>query len=376
MRAQAETVRPLASVSALAAFALLQSFDAAAAAALPALVAGAAAAGLRGELDFARRADAASWAFAALLGAWVVGVVAAADPQRATALSVPPLAATIILLLCARARWTPRARDVLLAMLLVGAALQSLQVLVALAAGAAPGADAVRAAAVPWLVAPNDLAGWTCLLALLPGLWTRARTGPARAGLVVPVALLLAAAFAAQSRLALACAALAIAPWLAARHRALAAVAVALAVIGLALAWDKGLASIASRVELWGAALDVGLANPGAGVGPGGFMAALEASAPAPTRLDPRGMPWPHNLPLEAFATLGVPGLAAVLALAVACARRANPRAPSTLGIMAALALVAVLEASLLRTWVWFALALLCGLPPAAAGPDTKDGPR
>ncbi|MCE3003826.1 MAG: O-antigen ligase family protein [Xanthomonadaceae bacterium] len=376
MRTRAEPVPALASLSALCAFALLQSADPLAAAALPALVVGAAIALLRGELDFARRAEAAQWAFGALLLTWCLATAFAPDPRIGLALSVPPLAAAIVLVLAARAHWTPAARDALLVGLYATAGVQCMQVLLALAGGAAAGPAAVQAAAVPWLVAPNDLAWCTCLLAFLPGTWAHARTSVARAACVLWVGVVLGAALAAESRLALACAVLALGVPLLQRRPGVAVLAFTAAAALLAVAWGKGLASLASRTELWAAAIELGAARPWTGIGPGGFMAALETTLPAASRIDPRGMPWPHSLPLEAFAVLGLPGLAALAAVGLACLRRIPNRNAASFGIMLAASPLVLLEASLLRTWVWFMLALLCGLPARADSPRAMEGSR
>jgi hypothetical protein len=375
MRAPPEPVRAAARAAplALTAFVLLQSTAAGAALALPALAAGAAIAGHRGELDFGRRPSRGEWALAALAAAWLVATLASARPWQALGLSVPPLAACIIALLLSRARCDATCRGGLAALLLAAAGVQSLQVLWAAVRGGAVGPDAVQLADVLWLVVPNDLA-WTALaLAAVPACWRASEPRAARIAVALAASVIVAAILVAQSRLALLCAVIVLGGHFA-RRQPLPAGLLAVAVGGLlVLAWDKGLASLASRAELWRAAFELGIANPLHGIGPGGYGSALENLAPAAGRIDPRAIPWPHNLPLEAFVLLGLPGLAALLAVAWVTWRRATP-SPDRIAMIAAVALIALLEATLLRTWVWCALALACAGLPGDDTQATKDG--
>jgi hypothetical protein len=362
MDAAAEPQRPAAwcCVAALAGFMLLQSSAATAVAALPLLALLATVAGGRGELDLARAPTFAEGAWLALIAAWGLGVAGSDDVARSLAVSVPAVAASLGAILLARAHWTDATRGALVAAVLCVAAVQAAQVLVAALIGGHGGAAVIVAADVPWLVVPNDLA-WTGLsLALLP---TLRRLAPGRAvfGLGAAVALVVAgAAVCAQSRLALLVVVLALAPF--AGRRALVVVAALAGIAALvALSWGKGLASLESRLELWSAALDLGLAHPGNGIGPGGFDSAVERLAPAQERVDPRAMPWPHSLPLEAFALLGVPGLLALSAIAAAGLRRTRGRTGAA--ILVAVAAIALVEASLLRVWCWWGLSLLLHWP-------------
>ena len=376
MRAPPEPVHAAARAAplALAAFVLLQSTAAGAAFALPALAAGAAIAGHRGELDFARRPSRGEWALAALVAAWLVATLASANAWQALGLSVPPLAACIVAVLLSRARCEASCRAGLAALLLAAAGVQSLQVLWAAVRGGAGGPTAVQLADVPWLVVPNDLAWAALALAAAPACWRASGQRAARVAVVLAAAAIVAAIVVAQSRLALLCAVIVLGGHFA-RRRPLPAGLLAAAAGGLlVLAWDKGLASLASRIELWHAAFELGIANPLHGIGPGGYGSALEGLAPAAGRIDPRAIPWPHNLPLEAFALLGLPGLAALLAVAAVTWRQLNP-SRGRIAMIMAIALIALLEATLLRTWVWCALALACTGLPGDDSEATKDGP-
>lgn len=74
--------------------------------------------------------------------------------------------------------------------------------------------------------------------------------------------------------------------------------------------------SIGIRLQLWQASLEMVLAHPWTGVGPDNFPQALEALA-AQHVITPLAatMPHTHNDILHAAATLGIPGLLAILAL-------------------------------------------------------------
>jgi O-antigen ligase len=63
------------------------------------------------------------------------------------------------------------------------------------------------------------------------------------------------------------------------------------------------------RVEGWRAAIDVGASRPLSGVGDGGYFEASRAEQGRSPTL------YAHSLPLEAFAELGVPGLALALTI-------------------------------------------------------------
>src|SRR5207253_852652 len=69
------------------------------------------------------------------------------------------------------------------------------------------------------------------------------------------------------------------------------------------------------RVDYWRVALRVGAQRPVTGVGAGNFGAAYLAR-----RHTPQAPLYAHSGWLESFATLGVPGLAAMLAFALAVA--------------------------------------------------------
>lgn len=369
MRTGPESLRPAPGccAAALGGFVLLQSHAITATGALPALALFGALAGWRGELDLARRPDRAEWALLALIVAWCIGVAGADDVARGVALSVPPLAAALGAVLLARAEWTDATRTALAIPLLAAATLQSAAVLVAVIAGGSRGADAVALASVPWLVAPNDLAWAAASLVLVPGVLRLHPRRAVRVAGALVVLVVAGAALGAQSRLALGVAVLALLPAVG-RRLGMVWVATAMLATLAALSWGKGLASLDSRLELWKAAVELGVAHPWTGIGPGGFESGIERVAPADTRVDPRAMPWPHSLPLEAFAVLGLPGLLALGAVGFAAFHRARGHRPA--GILVALAAIALVEASLLRVWCWWGIALILHWPPPTPRKD------
>jgi O-antigen ligase len=351
---------------------LAQCFAASAAFALPALAGGLALAAARGQVRLQNAADPVESAFFLLLLTWLGAALLGADPGHSLALSVPLVCAVLALLALRRAvpdRGRPRA---LAAAILGCGALQSLQVVVA-AADSGPGAGVVAAADVPWLVVPNDLAWIACSWMLLPRCWRAARGRTVQLVLLLVVALGLAAMWLVHSRLALGCALLVLCAcavqrgWRAATRRGAILVLCALAIIAIVAAangWQKGFASMHARLELWSAAWRIGLAHPWLGVGPQGFGAAIEADLPAAQRLDPRGMPWPHSLPLELLATMGWAGVLAFALLLWRIVRDYQQASiPYLHANLCAVVLVGALEASMLRTWMWWGLALVAAWP-------------
>lgn len=100
------------------------------------------------------------------------------------------------------------------------------------------------------------------------------------------------------------------------------------------------------RLDYWRGAAETALARPVTGYGADTYEpAAALAGAPAPAR-------YAHDLPLEAWAEIGLPGLLAVLAL-YAAAGRAVWRARSTrAGVLLGPAVLASLATNLLD-WPW-----------------------
>jgi O-antigen ligase len=173
--------------------------------------------------------------------------------------------------------------------------------------------------------------------------------------------LLLAGLFALQSRLGLLLLAVVAVPEIArnAGPRARAALMLAtLVVLALALSWlfDKGLAGVTARLQLWHSAWQLFLEQPWLGVGPHGFVLAYPELLTRADLADPRLTPWPHSLPLELLAEGGiVVALAAGLLLFSARnAMAAWGRSP----VVASFLLLSLVEASTLRLWLWVLLVL------------------
>lgn len=244
------------------------------------------------------------------------------------------------------------------------AAVQSIVVL-ALTMLAGDPVSTVAAARLTWLIVPNDIAAAACLV---PWLWRTWSCGKVRA--IGGTLLVAAACVALESRTALLALLAGLAAWTAlgidgARINARLALAVGVFAVP-ALVVAKGMASIDVRLGLWQSAFELWRAHPAIGIGPHAFAqhygAHLDAAARA---LDPRGMPWPHSLPLELAAETGLVGLLAALGGAwliaplIRAGARTELRAP--LAAAAAFAVIALFEATLLRLWVWNVLAVITG---------------
>lgn len=359
----------VATVAGLAGFLALQGADASLGLAWACLIVAAAVASWRDAIDLSRAPDSLEWALLALLLVALLASLWGLDPRRSFLLSVPLLAAVPLWFLLVRSdvgvalmRWVVPA---------LGAAALLQLALVLVAAGRDPGAGVsawVRLSGAAWLVVPNDLAWMACLLPLLrvsAGRWLELG-----AAIVLSV---LALWMHSLTLLGATLSALLVHALL--RHgRPLFSlrwlVPAALGLLGgllLAARWEP---SMLARLQLWTAALQVFVDHP-LGVGLHNFVLAYrEAWASAPEVLvDPRRTPWPHSLPLEVLAELGAPGLLALTAVAATVRRRAaslcgtqRPRACATAASLLVFALIAIIESSFLRLWVWMLGTLLLGL--------------
>jgi O-antigen ligase len=134
--------------------------------------------------------------------------------------------------------------------------------------------------------------------------------------------------------------------------------------------------SFTSRWQLWGAALHVFAQHPLLGVGPHNFATAAQPwLLSLPDRVDPRVAPWPHELYLEIAAETGLAGvicaawfgLGVVRSLRRTVAEGRHRIHYAALAGLGGLAIAGLVEASLLRVWVWNLGAILLGL---ALGPE------
>ncbi|TDR37398.1 hypothetical protein DFR29_12561 [Tahibacter aquaticus] len=358
-----------ASAAGIAGFLVLQGADASLGLAWACLIAGAALALWRDEIDLSRAPDTLEWALLAFLLAALAASFLGLDPRRSFALSMPLLAALPLWFLLARSECRPAA-PLLVAAALGLAALTQIA-LVAFAAlydhGAAPGSW-VRSAGAAWLVVPNDLAWIACLLPF-------AATAAPRWLYVLAAAAALALALWLHSWTLCLATLMAVIAQAALRRGVklfslrllLPLLAAALLLLVLAVPF---MPSMQARWQLWQAALQVFLDHP-LGVGLHNFVLAYRESSTVPVDalVDPRRTPWPHSLPLEVLAELGAAGLLALLALAETIRRRAaslrckdDSLHSAIAAALLVIAAVAATEASLLRLWTWMLATLLLGL--------------
>jgi O-antigen ligase len=222
--------------------------------------------------------------------------------------------------------------------------------------------DWIADAGSAWLVVPNDIAWMACILPLV-AIMARRRTD---AALWVMLAIFLGLCALMRSRTAAIVAftvaalfvALRLPRWRPRAWRWL------LGIYGAVVAAFAmfGIASMHARLQLWSAAWSVFLDNPWTGVGIHNFALAYRNFLPPQSELiDPRITPWPHNLVLEVAAECGLIGSIAMLFLVGCLVRRGLILGRTTLAPMhcaafsglLGMALLALVEASLLRQWFW-----------------------
>jgi hypothetical protein len=358
----------------IALFLALQGADRTLAAGWAVLTFGGLLAALSGAIDFQRPLSAIEKGMGAALAGCALSAAFGLDPKRSLLLSVPVLASMLMWALIARDRHATCGFLHVAVGLATAACVQS--TLLVLAALRHPGmtpADWVIDAGAAWLVVPNDIVWMACVLPLLAILAPR-RTAAALFALLV-VFLALCALM--RSRTA-AVVALAVAfSFVACRFRfprswpnawrwmAAACIAVVIALAAFSAA------SMHARLQLWAAAGSIFLDHPWTGVGIHNFVLAYRHYLPAQTELiDSRITPWPHNLILEIAAECGLIGGMAVLFLAICVVRWGVFLGRTTLiplhravfsGLLG-MVLLALVEASLLRQWVWLLGTALCSL--------------
>jgi len=351
-------------------FLALQGADQTVAFAWGVLTLGGAIALLGDRIDWYSRPAMLEQGWLALLGACVLSALCSVDRTRSLLLSVPIVGATLLWLLTVRANRPYAARIAIVVGLAIAAATQSVLLLVSTArhAQAAP-ADWVRDAGAAWLIVPNDIAWFGCALPLFATLTRRPR-----AALIVSLAAYLLLCVLLRSRTAAVVAGasaltflLVTSPW--GRGR----VSIALSVAGafaLTLA-TLGIASMHARAQLWGAAWSIFLDHPLTGVGIHNFVAVYRSYLPPDYEwIDGRLTPWPHNLLLEVAAESGLAGIIAGTFLCGCLVRwffatrgqRRDPRWAAVFSAFLGLGLLALVEASLLRQWLWFFGTSLCAL--------------
>ena len=358
----------------------LQGADATLAAAWGVLALGAFGCASCGMLDLQRPLSRIEWGMLGMVGACALSIAFGVDARHSLQLSVPALASALLWILIVRARRAPSmALHVVLGLLLAAVAQLALLLL---AAQRAPGTTApqwVAGAGAAWLVVPNDVAWIACVLPLLAAL-ARQRE---RAVLAVALLAYLGVCVLLRSRSAalVALAAAALSELLAAvrvpqpRWRWPAAFAAAGTLGACAL---LAFASMRARLQLWTAAWSIFLDHPLTGVGLHDFVIVYRQYLPDDAQLvDPRLTPWPHQLLLEIAAECGVIGVLAALILVAAVWRQAvrAPFAPLHRRVVAGLCgmlLLALVEATLLRQWVWLLGTALCALLTLEAGERDK----
>lgn len=329
---------------------------------------------VRGRLDFERPVSRLEGAALLMLLAVLVTALLGVAPLRSLVLSVPALGACAVWLLVARGDVAESDEFWLGASLGVAALLQV--ALIALQFMRQPEADAavwVAQAGANWLLVPNDVVWIACCLPLvalvawrrtvvlalsclcafcLVCLWLHSRTAVAAAMVSVGTYCLLCNG---QWRH--------LQRWWAPLLLFLAAMLVAAVVL---------VPSMQARLQLWRAAWELFLAHPVFGIGPHNFVLSYRQTAGLSTAvlIDPRLTPWPHNLWLEVAAELGVVGLLAVCGLVVAGIRTARRHLMETedrlsfaaLGALSGLLVASLVEASLLRAWLWVIGAIVFGI--------------
>jgi hypothetical protein len=315
---------------------------------------------LRDRFDFRMPMSRVEIAFLLLAGVWLGSAWMGLDAGRSLRLSVPAAVTLLGVFALGRDRAGP-GEAWLMAALLSLASLAGAFVLLAALHGAATPEARVEAAGASWLVVPNDLAWAVCLWPW----WWRAAWRMGRGASIALVALLtlqLAAFVLLHSRLALLMVAVVLGvSLLRGRGPGSILVLVAVGAIALILAFAaKGTGGLLARFELWQSAWEVFLAQPWLGVGPHNFVLAYLDHVPG-VPLDPRLTPWPHNLPLELMASVGLAG-AVVFGFLVVCAAENEARLGKLdLVTVAAVVVLVSLEASTLRIWFWMLLLVWLG---------------
>jgi O-antigen ligase len=370
----AMTLRKAVAPVTVALFLALQGADQTLPAAWVALSLGGALAALCGAVDLQSPLSAIERGIGIALIGWVLSVAFGLDPHRSLLLSVPMLAGGVVWVLITRDRHHAFGFLGPAIGLSVAAFVQS--ALLVLAAARHPDltpAQWLQDAGAAWLVVPNDITWIACALPLMAIIPRHASV----AWLLALAAIFLVLCALMHSRSAAIVAILVVLFFIAlgngsarvpllARHALIAGVTVVAAALTV-----FAVASLRSRLQLWEAAWSMFLDHPWTGVGIHNFVLAYRQYLPSHAEIiDSRITPWPHNLILEIAAEWGLIGGVSVLFLAGCLLRRCLTLGRSTLTARhrAALAglfgmfLLALIEASLLRQWVWFPGTVMCAL--------------
>jgi O-antigen ligase len=350
-------------------------------------------AALCGAIDFERPLSTIEKAIAVAFAGCALSAAFGLDLQRSLRLSVPMFASLLMWILITRDRHARFGFLPLAIGLAIAASAQS--ALLVLAAESHPGgtpAEWVIDAGSAWLVVPNDVAWMACTLPLI----AIVARGRSVATLFVLLVTFLALCVLVRSRTAAFVSVMVAIAFLASSFsfqrwrssiRWMAVAAATTAAVAFAV---FGVASMRARLQLWGAAWSIFLDHPWAGVGIHNFVLAYRPYLPPHAELiDARITPWPHNLILEIAAECGLIGSIAILFLVGCLVRRGVVLGRTTLAPMqrAALAglfgmlLLALVEASLLRQWVWLLGTAMCALliidvKPSVHGKASDEGQR
>jgi hypothetical protein len=345
-------------------FLALQGADRTATLAWGVLTLGTAGALLTNRIDWRRPLITLEWAGLAVLAAFAVSAACGVDPARSLLLSVPVLAGVLVWLLAARAIDTDRSAAALIGGLAIAAASQVVLVLVAFAHRPdGNAADWVIDAGAAWLIVPNDIAWIGCALPLFAACLRRERIALA---VLLIAYLLVCLLLRSRTAAVVACVSslwFALASSTRMRERRQHWIAAGVIAMMVAGSLTLGIASMHARQQLWAAAWSMFLDHPLCGIGIHDFVIAYRAYLPPESDLiDARLTPWPHNLVLEIAAETGLLGIIAAAFVAGCLLQWAfgvhvSPRDSRSVAVRCAwcaLALLAVVEASLLRQWFWF----------------------
>jgi len=366
-------LRPSAAAAGVAAFLVLGSVQALVSVAWIVLVLVAAQLAWRGAIDLDRPLDAIERAGGVWLAVMVIAALAGIAPRQSLLMSVPVLSVLILWCLLVRVELKP----VDARWLALGLALAALCQFAMVARQVLLNPHALPAAWIadsdtPWLVVPNDIAWFGAALPLLAASCGRYERLAGWSLLVLS----LAACVLLQSRTAalVAGGSFVIYLWLCRSKgripwRAVGVLAVmALLVLPLLVIYVP---SFTSRWQLWMAAVQVFATHPLLGVGPHNFATAAQPwLASLPDRVDPRVAPWPHNLLLEIAAETGLAGLVCAAWFGLGVVRRIGCNLVqgchrihyAAFAGLGGLAIASLVEASLLRVWVWHLGVVLLGL--------------
>jgi O-antigen ligase len=329
---------------------------------------------LLGAVDFQRPLSTIEKGMAVALAGLLLSAGCGLDPQRSLLLSVPMLASVLLWVLSVRDRDARFGFVPVVIGLAIAASVQSTLLLLAVLRNPSmTPADWVIDAGAAWLVVPNDLAWIACVLPLLAML-ARDRVMIALCVLLVGFLALCALVHSRTAAVVAAAVAISFATSflrLSQSRRDIKRWVIAAGVLGAVILAVFSAASMRARVQLWGAAWAMFLDHPWTGVGIHNFVLAYRQYLPPHAELiDPRITPWPHNLILEIAAECGLIGGIAILFLVGCLLRRGFVLGRTTLIPMqrAALAgllgmgLLGLVEASLLRQWVWLLGTAMCAL--------------